>query len=207
MPVDAHAEAMTDTLTPQEAARVISRAQSWERALQSRTEGVTWMIWALVTPAIFLTYAFASVVAGDGWWFALLWAPWVAMGSLATAVLWRTAALAHPPLDSPQDRRSAALWGIGIGSLMFVAFLVIHPDSGLYPLGAVGFMWAAMGIVNPYRSSREGRIVSVLTGGALLVIAIALALLRLPIEASGTITIVASGVVPLAAGVWHATRA
>lgn len=198
---------MNDTLTPQEAARALAKAASWETALRSRTEGITWMVWALVTPAIFLTYSFVSVVAGNGWWMAFLWAPWVFVGALTTAILWRTAALAHPPLDPHRGRRTAMAWGMGSGALLFVAFLVIRPDSSLYPLAGIGLMWAAMGLFNPYGATGEGRIVSGLTGGSLVLLAIALGLMRLPEDVSGTISILASGAVPLAAGVWHATRA
>lgn len=58
MPGDAHADAMNETLTPQEAARVLTKARSWEDALEGRTAGITWMIWGIATPGIFVTYGF-----------------------------------------------------------------------------------------------------------------------------------------------------
>ena len=101
-------DAMTETLTPQDAARTIAKARSWEAALEGRTAGLTWMIWGIVSPAIFVTYGFAATLATlagaqPGWWMGLLWMPWVAMGIVATVALWKTAGLAAPQLDDPRE--------------------------------------------------------------------------------------------------------
>lgn len=48
---------VTETLTPQEAARVLADAHSYEHGLQQRTEGLTHMVWGIAGPGIFLTYA------------------------------------------------------------------------------------------------------------------------------------------------------
>jgi hypothetical protein len=44
-------------------------------------------------------------------------------------------------------------------------------------------------------------------GGTLLASAALMALLRAPVEVSGTLSILISGVVPFAAGLWHLARA
>ena len=213
MPSEAHADAMSETLTPQDAVRALSKAQSWEDALHGRTAGLTWLVWALATPATFLTYAFVAVLADlqgtdAPWWlWNLLWMPWVGMGVVATVALWRSAALAVPHLDSPRDRRAAMLGGFACSGLLFAAFLLLRPDSAIVPLGAIGAMWLLMALANVWRTGTEGRVVGAAVGGALLASAALMALLRLPVEASGTLSIVLSAVFPFAAGLWHLARA
>lgn len=213
MPVDAHADAMSETLTPQDAVRALSKAQSWEDALQGRTAGLTWLVWGIATPASFLAYAFVAVLAQlegfDVPWYVwnFLWVPWVGMAVVATVALWRSAALAVPALDSPRDRRAAMLGGFACSGLLFAAFLLLRPDSAIVPLGAIGATWLLMALANVWRTGTEGRVVGAVVGGALLASAALMALLRLPVEASGTLSIVVSGLFPFAAGLWHLARA
>lgn len=213
MPPDGVADAMSEPLTPQEAARALSKAQSWEDALHARTAGLTWMVWGIVTPAVFLTYGFVAVVgelerADPPWWlWNVLWVPWIAAGVTATVALWRSAALAVPSLDSPRDRRRALLGGVGFSALLFAAFLLLEPDSAIVPLGAIGAMWLLMALTNAWGTDRHGRVVGAVVGGTLLAAAALMALLRAPPEASSALSIVVSGVVPFAAGLWHMGRA
>lgn len=213
MPVDAHADAMSETLTPQDAVRALSKAQSWEDALRSRTAGLTWMVWGLATPATFVTYAFVAVLSEleglrvPGWAWSLLWVPWVGMGVVATVALWRSAALAVPGLDAPRDRRRAMVGGIVGSILLFGAFLLLQPPSAVLPLGAIGAMWMLMALANVWNADREGRAVGVVVGGTLVAAAAAMALLRAPVEVSSVLSILVSGVVPFAAGLWHLARA
>ena len=213
MPPDAHADAMSETLTPQDAARALTEARSWEDALRGRTEGLTWLVWGIATPASFLAYAFVAVLAQlegfDVPWYVwnLLWVPWVGMGVVATVALWRSAALAVPDLDSPRDRRRAMLGGFAFSGLLFVAFLLLQPDSAVVPLGAIGAMWLLMALANVWSADAEGRVVGAFVGGALLASAAAMALLRAPVEVSGTLSIALSALFPFAAGLWHLARA
>lgn len=213
MPPDAPSGAMSETLTPQEAARALTKAQSWEDALHARTAGLTWMVWGLATPATFLTYAFVAVLADlEGfdppWWvWNVLWMPWVAAGVTATVALWKSAALALPHLDAPGDRRKAMLSGFGSSLLLFVAFLLLQPDSAIVPLGAIGAMWFLMAFTRSWSAVRNGRAVGLAVGGTLLASAALMAVLRVPVEVSGTLSILISGVVPFAAGLWHLARA
>lgn len=198
-------ETMTDTLTPDEAARMLTQASRYEDALLRRTEGITWMIWGLATPGIFVTYAFASVLAGAGWWMALLWIPWVAAGVLATAALWRSAALSSPRLRAAQAPGAwvrGALWVAAVSAL----FHVLRPDGPEIPLLLVGAMWAGMGILDVWRSSATARIGALVAGLPLVVAGAALAAFDAPIEVSGTLGMVLPGVLPFAVGLWLALR-
>lgn len=204
---------MTETLTPQEAARALAKAQSWEAALENRTAGVTWMIWGIVMPGLFLSYAFVGVLTEfegidpPGWFWGTLWMPWIAMGVVATVFLWKTAALAAPAFDDPKEGRRIMWAMFALGALLSAAFAVLRPESGIVPLGGVGIMWFVAGALNLWRTSMESRVVTMTVGSLLLAVAVALAAFGAPVEVHGTVTIVASGVVPFGAGLWHVLRA
>src|SRR6266571_6286167 len=99
-------------LTPQAAVAEIRRIESLHGALARRASGLTWMIWGIVAPAIFISYALLGILVGfpgtnNGYhalWilFPVLWAPWAAIGLVATATLWRSVGLVIP-------RRSAQM--------------------------------------------------------------------------------------------------
>lgn len=202
---------MNETLTPHDALRALSKAQSWEAALETRTAGLTWMIWGIVSPAIFVTYGFAATLArlegaDPGWWMSLLWMPWVAMGVIATVYLWKTAGLAAPRLDDPAEGRRIMWTMFALGGALSVVFAILRPDSGIVPLGGLGVMWFLAGAINAFRSNREGRIVTMVVGSVLLATAVLLAATRAPVEVHGFVSILAAAVVPFAAGLWHVTR-
>lgn len=204
-------DAMTETLTPQEAARVLSRAQSWEAALETRTAGLTWMIWGLVSPAIFVTYGFAATLvtlegARPGWWMGLLWMPWVAMGIVATVFLWKTAALAAPRFDDPAEGRRILWTMLALGGALSLALAILKPDSGILPLGGLGLMWLLAGAVNAFRGTREHRVVTMVVGLTLLATALVLAATRAPVDVHGFVSILASAAAPFGAGLWLVLR-
>lgn len=204
---------MSESLTPQDAARALSEARSWEGALASRTAGITWMIWGMVTPATFLTYAFVAVLSdAEGLevpWFVwnVLWVPWIGMGVVATAALWRSAALRAPALGSRAQRRRAMWGGFASSGVLFVTFLLLEPDSAVVPLGAIGLMWGLMSAFNVWSADSHGRFVGIVVGAALLASAILLTVLDAPVEVSGVVSILVSALVPFAAGSWHLSRA
>lgn len=198
-------ETMTESLTPEEAARVLATAARYEDSLQRRTEGLTWMIWGLATPGIFVTYAFASVLAGPGWWMGLLWVPWVVGGVLATSALWRSAALASPRLHAAQVPGAwlrGALWAAAVSAVFFV----LRPDGPEIPLILVGALWAGMGILDVWRSSTAGRIAALTAGLPLVALGAAFAVFDAPIEVTGTVGMVLPGVLPFAVGSWLLLR-
>lgn len=197
---------MSETvLTPHEAARAVAEASRYEDALRQHTEGITWIIWGIATPGIFMTYAFAGVLGGSGWWMALLWIPWVAMGIGGTVTLWRTAALAAPALQTQKD---GAFW---LRFLIFSAaisalFAVLRPNGPELPLVIVGAMWMGMGIVNVWSSTRRARFAAIFAGAPLFASGVGLSLLSAPIEVAGTVAFVVSGLSPFLVGLWHALR-
>lgn len=196
---------MSETWTAQEAARALAEASKYEGSLARRTEGITWIIWALATPAIFLTYGFAAVLGGTGWWMSLLWVPWVGMAVAGTVLLWRSVAIAQPALRDEGGRwfwARFALFSAAITSLFFV----LRPAGPEIPLIIVGSMWIGMGVLNLWRADTAGRVHAALAGAPLALSGVLLTLLDAPIEVSGMVGILVSGLAPFCVGLWGATR-
>ena len=88
-----------ERLMPHAAVAEIRRIEGLHGALARRASGLTWMIWGIVAPAIFVSYALLGILVGfpsdgDGYHalrvlFPVLWAPWAAIGLVATATLCR----------------------------------------------------------------------------------------------------------------------
>lgn len=205
----ASSPSMTETeMSPLEAAAALAKARTYEDDLRCRTSGLTWMIWGLVTPGIFLSYAFAAVVGADGPLVSFLWAPWIAAGVLATSALWRSVALSTSSLRGIAWR---AFWlRFALVTLAYAVVLRVFPiDRPSAALLLVGLTWTAMGALGLWRP-RPGVATSgvaiwagLLTAG----LGLALVLARLPIEVEGTVSIVASGAIPFGAGLWQTIRA
>lgn len=204
MSSEAFSDAMTETMTPQAAARVLTDAAGYEASLQQRTEGITAMIWSAVGPGIYLTYAYAGIRPSfPDWGYALLWIPWILAGTLITFTLWRSAALAMPHVREP---RSA--WGylwrlLAITLAMSVVFAFWDPDHYGAPLLVIGVMYLVMAIWNPYRMSRRGRGVASVAGISFLLIA-ALAMMLPETGVGFTLVVLLSGLIPLLSGFWQA---
>ena len=84
-----------EPLTVRGALETLTRLEGLEIGLYRRLEGITWMLWGLVTAGIYFT--FAAVAQGfdpSPAWLSFLWVPWVAAGIIATIRIWRTAHLA-----------------------------------------------------------------------------------------------------------------
>lgn len=198
-------ETMTEAMTAREAARALVDASRYEGALAERTAGITWMVWGIATPGVFMTYAFASVLGGSGWWMSVLWIPWILMAVVTTVSLWRSAALAAPALAS-----DATPWFwlrfLGFSGAIWLVFILLEPRGPEVPLIIVGAMWAGMGIVNLWQGSTMGRIVAVAAGAPLVVAGVLLAALDAPIEISGTIAFVLSAAAPFLAGLYQTLR-
>jgi hypothetical protein len=194
-----------EALSPLEAARVLAQARGYESDLRVRTSGITWMVWGLVTPAIFLSYAFASVVAPGAWWAGWLWAPWIGAGTLVTSALWRSAAIQFPALRT----FTAAQFGLRF-ALVLLAYVVVFwlipvrgPGEALI---AVGLTWLSMGALGVMRVREKRRWVAIAAGSITAGVGLVLFLLRVPQDVAGTVSIVVSGAVPLAAGLWQTLR-
>src|SRR5437899_20957 len=110
------------------------------------------MIWGIVAPAIFVSYALLGILVGfpsdgDGSHalrvlFPVLWAPWAAIGLVATATLWRSVGLVIP-------RRSAQRWeglltGAIIVGIIFAGFAAIAVAK--VPVAEFAWVLTAQGV-------------------------------------------------------------
>lgn len=86
------------SLEARELTEEIRRLEGLHGAFDRRTRGITWMIWGLILPGIYLSYSYAGATMLAGarlpvLLFLTLWIPWVALGVLVTGALWRSAGL------------------------------------------------------------------------------------------------------------------
>jgi hypothetical protein len=188
MPSDAFADPMNETMTPQQAARVLTDAAGFERSLARRTHGLTLMMWGLASSGMFVSYGFAAVVDATWFVYAFLWAPWVFLGILTTGALWRSAALARPDAGLQwRDRREwtrVLLVGLGISAIFFLT----QPDGPVLPLALLGAAYLVFALFNVFRSNPHERRDNAIAGALMLAIAGALAITRAPIEVSGLVS-------------------
>lgn len=195
-------------LDAREAAETIDSLQSVDDALARRTAGVTWMIWGLVAPAIFVTYAaFGSALRGSSLSFlqALLWAPWVLLGSLATWAAWETAGTARPELRGGTWRLAAgvllfvlailAAWGVGS-----VAGVAPGPGEDLVVLAGLGGGAIVAGVTGFPAGERPARRLH-LASGVFLVLAAGGGMFLLAGLPRGTAHVAATAGASLAAAV------
>lgn len=211
-----------EAMVPAAAWATIREAAAFEEPLRRRTEGVTWMVWGLVTAAIFATYDALSpafhefdhetgVETTAPWYIDALWVYWVLAGALVTWALWRTVALATPVESPPAGKRVTLTW-VAAGALGWALALVVLPwlHTHLVPVVAIGVAWLTVGAVNLQRSSPLGRRVLVVVG---VVVVTAAVLLDLAAPTpGGDLTLLnagrllAAGLPPLLGGLWQALR-
>lgn len=205
---------MSDALSATEALATVARATQAEASLRSRTEGVTWMVWGLVTAAIFLSFDAASPLyelPATPFWADFLWVPWVAAGSLVTAAVWRTAALGGGMrAEGPGAFLATGAWVVagvvGFAVVFWVLDGVGNPDLDF--LAGLGFAWLLMGAANPLRLTRGGRFVAMATGAVFVLASFAFVLLA-PDASPGAAEAFRAGlagVVPLGLGFAQAMR-
>jgi hypothetical protein len=195
---------MNESLSPQQAAQLLSETSRYEDRLVQRTEGLTAILWGLVTPAIWTTYGFADVL-GHGiapWVASLLWLPWVTAGAVATFALWRSAALTRPDLDRERGWQHFVRW-LGLVVVLALVFWFVRPTDPASPLIVVGAAWFAMAAFNVWGSSRRGRRIWGGCGLALALTGTALILAGASDAVAGMTSILVSGLVPFGAGLWQ----
>lgn len=202
---------MTETMTPHEAARLLTDAAGFERALERRTEGLTMMVWGLVSSAMFATYGLAAVLGATesayvGWIFGTLWIPWVGAGLLVTFALWRSAALSRPRAMVDEDTKAYWVRSIGLTLAITLFFSIFHPGGPTFPLAVLGAAWALVAAFNLFRSHPEERRFAFAAGAILFATGIALWITRAPIEVAGTVSMAAPLVVLLGLGFWQTLR-
>jgi hypothetical protein len=209
-------------LSVESALQTLAASMRHEDALRSRTEGLTWMVWAMAIVPMVLAWPAATAVAGDAppWALLVLIPPWFVLGGVASYVLWRTAALADPGLH---QRRQAglrvvlgyaglsvlvALAGAGLAALGWLPYT--HPDA--IAMCYAGIVWMVTGLWNPFGLSAQGRRISRLVG-AITFLAALLAMAALPAVPRATADVAAPLLalatlcgLPFAAGAWQALR-
>lgn len=194
---------MSETaLTALQAADEIRRMQQFPDALRRRTSGLSWMIWGLAIPGLFVTYSYWGVVVDNyapdaGPVFAILWIPWIAMGVISMIVLWRSAALVIPALN---DRRRAWLTPLvfvvviqgGFGLMQLLPWDMVEPAISLIVVGLATIMAGLTGLI---AHDRQEKTLAALAGGLLIAFAVIGTLLW---QASDTAYAVLGSLGPLA---------
>ncbi|MHB8587098.1 MAG: hypothetical protein ACYDDF_14820 [Thermoplasmatota archaeon] len=189
-----------------DAANAIAKAQRWDVDLRRRTEGISWMIWGIITAAIFLSYPLASAFGAPDWAYAVLWLPWTFAGYAIMFALWRTAHLASPQdVARPGFGRYVALAGIYM-VIFTLDFVVLHPQTAAIPMLLAGILWAGMGLFMPAMSTK-GKVVSLVIGVTTALCSVAITALAIPYPESGFLASALVGLVPLAGGFYHALAA
>lgn len=192
----------TLTLTPQEAAQVFADARRWQQSLGQRTEGITWMVWGAITPAIFMTLGFMTSLKLPAWAVVVGWTSWVLVGYLITFAIWRSAALArHADVRAP-NLQAYLVKSLAIVALVLLLHFVIQPQTMAGPMSLIGIGWIAMGLFAT-RISQLGRRVSVSAGGLVLLSALILELLAPPMLATMLAGSALIGLIPLLAGLYE----
>jgi hypothetical protein len=163
-------------LTPLEAAAAIREVAGWTERLARRIEALTWLLWAIVIPAISMTYAFAASTMDDQPWLGLLWAPWVALGVLATGALWRTTRIV-PRMPTVSRRELAVHMALFLLVTVGMAPLVVKLGLPVPPPTAAGFglglLTAMIGVRQAYGAQRRGGLVVAIGGMLLIAVAVA----------------------------------
>lgn len=221
----------TESLSVEDAVATIEQATGYEEALRRRTEGVTWMVWGVVTGGIQMSFTagrsffrpFRDARAGGpppGWYEPLVILGWLAVGVLLTFAVWRIASVSAPKL-APKPRRTA-LGGILFIALLYAAIAVLSWLAGgmpeaLFPLLAIGAAWLGAGALDVFETTSTGRR-TLLVIGAVILAAGAIAVLALPwsgflpyreeltYDAVSPLVILAGGGVPFLAGLWQTLR-
>lgn len=196
---------MNETLTPNDAARILAETSRYEDNLVQRTEGLTAIIWGLVTPAIWMTYGFAAFVGGGAlpaWVWGILWIPWVAGGGLASVAIWRSAALSQPAARFEKGWSYFFRWLAFVVALS-VAFYFFQPTDPSSPLIIVGIGWLGMAGLNIWSTSTTGRRLWMSCGALLALTGVALFAFHASEAVASIAAIVVSGMIPFAAGFWQ----
>lgn len=208
---------MTDNaFGPRDAVAVLESVEGYEEALRRRTEGLTYVLWGIVSPAISVTYALGetTVPAGDEWLFSLFWMPWVLAGCVGTYALWRTAAIPMG-LARQQVRSAFRTRALLVGALFLLAGLggwllaaPGHVDGAAYPTLAIGLFTLVMsGVRTRFDAVSPGaRTVGLVAGALILAAGVALAFaawtpLAKTLSGAGIV-----GAVYLGAGLAHALQ-
>jgi hypothetical protein len=186
-------------LSAREAARVVGEAHAWDAALKRRSEGAIWMVWGIVTPAMFVSYGYAAASHVPDWVFAMLWAPWTALGVLTTIAISRVVRAHAPP--APRVRETRVLVGVALVTLAFTLLgALLRPTNATAPLMIDGAVWTFAAAVNAFRFTWEGRVMLAATGVGCLLVAGAMMLVHPGDDAQGLVATFTTGVLAIGTG-------
>jgi hypothetical protein len=170
-----------ENLTPAEAKTTIESLGNFAAALRGRTEGVTWMIWALAGTGISLTYALLSVLMTSGlyavpWYaFAIAWAPWVVGGYTVTGALWNSVAIALNVNRKHDFARYIVAGVIWVAAILVLNFVM---RRGVFMLPSATFMLGIFGVASLFfggivsSNEERGKRYAIGLGGSLLAAAL-----------------------------------
>lgn len=200
-----------------EAVQRIDEALDEETSLRTRTEGLTWILWGLVTLSMVLSFDAAAWIHGGlpPLWGPFLWVPWVVLGAVLTGVLWRSAALSRPELAEARQGglQTTATYLVFIVLVWFAVVWLpgrLHPDN--VAIIAIGTAWTFFGAVDPFGATATGRRVMLTVGVPTMIAGVVVAVLTVTgaianVNTVATLTSLATtGLLPIVGGVWQATR-
>jgi hypothetical protein len=204
-----------ETLTVEQAVATIEAARQYEEPLRRRTEGVTWMLWGLVTAGLFASGTALGLVVGFSHpAIALYPFVWLAAGIAGTKAVWSIAGVSLPPTREGQRRSLLSI--LAAAAVVAVAWGVpsaLLPEAALPPFALLGNAapWVVLGLLNPHRATGVGRRAMVAAGAGIALVA----LVTSPLVANAghaawdivtLLGIVAGGGGPFLAGLWQALR-
>lgn len=203
----------TDDLSAADAVATIERVSTYEEPLRRRTEGVTWVVWGLVT----VTFLATQAALGDTvpWeLYFLIWLPgWLGVGVLGAELVWRIAGLTRETL-APDARRAIALFVVGalaFASLMAAVYPFSGPNYAPQTILVLVLPWTFLATVQWGRLTEGGRRLSVAVAVTLVVLGAAFLLAGGVAFVQGTdraalmVGMIAGGV-PFATGTWWTLR-
>jgi hypothetical protein len=166
-------------LSVEQAVQTIARVSAYEAPLRRRTEGVTWMVWGLVTAGL---VASGSALERYGVPFSnpvyeLYPFLWLAAGIVATKAVWSIAGVSLPPTKEGARRTALAIaLAIVVTVAVWTVALVAVPISAAPAFILIGLAtpWVVLGTINPHRATRAGRLAMIASGAALFATAFAM---------------------------------
>jgi len=166
-------------MTPDQAVREVLQIERRTGVLIQRTIGMTWMFWAAINAGIFVSYEAiglanpSATLALVG--FGLAWVPWVVLGAIATAVLWRSLAIvAQPSLGGSHwvtATATATFLVLVFGGLAVVKLANAPSIAPFWAMLAVGIAAAVVGGSGLTTSVRSERTLWLAGGIGLAVLA------------------------------------
>jgi len=163
-------------LSLQEAAATIAEARAYEEPLRRRTEGVTWMLWGLITAGVIASgSALELLLPLSHPVYAIYPFLWLGAGVLGTKAVWSIAGVSLPPTREGMRRSAVAIiLAAATVAVVWLGAIVLVPVSALpaFILLGLGAPWVALGMFNPHRVSRSGRTAMVASGAAMFLAAL-----------------------------------